>query len=226
MADANFAVVFRGRLVEGADPAAVRANLARLFNADAERIEKMFSGQSVIIKKGLDEAGAKKYQAALAKAGALVELARTAPAATAPAPAAQPATPATAPASPAPATAAPVVPAAAATETRASAAPSVPPQTIPTAFASGEVPAAIEASVDEPGVVLVEYQPPAAPDIATDHLSVAEAGVTLVDAEPVPEPAYDLSALSLDPPGTTLAEPRHVEAPDYDFEGLSVADNG
>ncbi|MCB1749978.1 MAG: hypothetical protein H6977_03255 [Gammaproteobacteria bacterium] len=211
MADANFAVVFRGRLVEGAEPAAVRANLATLFKADAARIEKMFSGQTVIIKKGLDEAGAKKYLAVLAKAGALAEMARTTPKAAEPAASAA-----------TPATAAPVASAAAPARPLAATAP---PQTIPSAYADGSPPAAIEASVDEPGVVLVDYQAPAAPDIATEHLSMAEPGVTLVEAGHVPEPEYDLSALTLDPPGTTLVEAAHVEPPEYEFEGLSVADN-
>ena len=69
MATDDYAVIFRGTLIEGSDPAVVRANLAKLFNADAARIEKMFSGQTVIIKKGLDAAEAQKYRAALAKAG-------------------------------------------------------------------------------------------------------------------------------------------------------------
>ncbi|MGR8920757.1 MAG: hypothetical protein ACU85V_14175, partial [Gammaproteobacteria bacterium] len=74
MADAPYAVIFQGRIAEGADPAEVRAKLAKLFNADAARIEAMFSGRKVVIKKGLDAAGAKKYRAVLAKAGALVDV--------------------------------------------------------------------------------------------------------------------------------------------------------
>ena len=53
MTEQLFAIVFRGRLQAGADPAAVRANFAKLFNIDAARVEQMFSGQAVIIKKGL-----------------------------------------------------------------------------------------------------------------------------------------------------------------------------
>ena len=74
MAEQQFAIVFRGALVDGADAAQVRANFARLFNIDAARVEQMFGGQPVIIKKGLDLLGADKYKAALEKAGAVVEM--------------------------------------------------------------------------------------------------------------------------------------------------------
>ncbi len=77
MSDNEFAVVFKGQLVEGADPAQVRAKLAKLFNADAARVEAMFSGKTVIVKKGIDEDTAKQYKAVLAKAGAVALVART-----------------------------------------------------------------------------------------------------------------------------------------------------
>ena len=73
MSEQQFAIVFRGRLVAGADPVQVRANFAKLFNIEAARVEQMFGGQPVIIKKGLDLLSADKYKAALAKAGALVD---------------------------------------------------------------------------------------------------------------------------------------------------------
>ena len=72
MADAPYAVIFQGKVTEGSDPQTVRENLAKLFNADAARIEQMFSGKKVVIKKGLDEDAARKYRAVLTKAGAVV----------------------------------------------------------------------------------------------------------------------------------------------------------
>ena len=207
MADAELAVVFRGRVIEGTDPVTVRANLAKLFNADAARIEKMFSGSAVVIKRGLDPEGAEKYRAALARAGAeveLVDLARAAPAAAA-TPTPTP-TPSVAPAQ---------VPAAS----------DVPPQVIPAAFQQKDgPPAALEATMADAGETLVDYQTLPTPDIATDHLSVAEVGVTLVEHQPVAEPAFDLSGLTLDPPGTTIVEPRRVAAPEFDLSALSLAD--
>lgn len=204
MADAELAVVFRGRVIEGTDPVTVRANLAKLFNADAARIEKMFSGSAVVIKRGLDPEGAEKYRAALARAGAeveLVDLARAAPAAAA----AQAPTPSAA--------------------ARVPAAPNVPPQVIPAAFQQKDgPPAALEATMADAGETLVDYQTLPTPDIATDHLSVAEVGATLVEHQPVAEPAFDLSGLTLDPPGTTIVEPRRVAAPEFDLSALSLAD--
>lgn len=69
-----FDVVFQGQLVSGADPAQVRANLAKFFKADTARIEALFSGQPTVIKKAVDEATGHNYQAALAKVGAVVTL--------------------------------------------------------------------------------------------------------------------------------------------------------
>ncbi len=120
MAEQLFAIVFKGQLRAGADGGQVRANFAKLFNIDAARVEQMFSGQAVIIKKGLDLLAADKYKAALAKAGAEVEVidmpVAAAPAAAPPPVAAvavpQPAAPSVASAAPVrAATATPVAPA-------------------------------------------------------------------------------------------------------------------
>ncbi|MBI2800077.1 MAG: hypothetical protein HYX63_07280 [Gammaproteobacteria bacterium] len=75
MAEPLFDVVFQGRIGAGRDPAEVRANLAQLFKIDAARIEGLFGGHRVVLKKGVDAAAGRNYQAALAKAGAETELA-------------------------------------------------------------------------------------------------------------------------------------------------------
>ena len=69
-----FEIAFSGEVVTGADEAQVRANLARLFQADEKRIAQLFSGRRVIIKNRLDAAAAEKYRAALTHAGARVEV--------------------------------------------------------------------------------------------------------------------------------------------------------
>lgn len=74
MADKLFAVVFSGRIAEGANGPQVRLNLAKLFKVNADKIDAMFFGKPVIIKKNLVAAKARSYQTALAKAGAIVEL--------------------------------------------------------------------------------------------------------------------------------------------------------
>ena len=70
----RYEIAFSGRLVEGAPLASVQANLARLFQADAQRIAQLFSGRRIVIKNNLDEAGAEKYRLTLERAGAVVEV--------------------------------------------------------------------------------------------------------------------------------------------------------
>lgn len=99
----RFEVAFSGQLLPGAVPDQVRANLARLFQADEQRIALLFSGRRVVIKSDLDEAAAEKYRATLERAGALAEVraldAQTAVPAPAPQPPHQPAASAATPAS-------------------------------------------------------------------------------------------------------------------------------
>ena len=183
----SFEVVVEGRLADGADPARVRANLAKLFKTDVARVEHLLSGDWVVIKKGLDEAAAGKYRAVIVKAGLIAEIvdssAGTAPSGGA-APSAEPEAAAAGASSAA--LASPAAPA----ETRAPAA---------VAAAAAGPPAPLDASMAEPGALLVEPQAVAAPDINTDHLDLAEVGVTLVEPVEVPEPQYDLSSMQLDP---------------------------
>jgi|GEM_PF-2286328 hypothetical protein len=70
-----YRIVFHGKVRDGHEVASVREQLARLFRIeDSERLDKLFSGSPVTIKKSLDEAGARKYITALEKAGAEVEV--------------------------------------------------------------------------------------------------------------------------------------------------------
>ncbi len=231
MADAQYAVIFQGQIADGADPAAVRANLGKLFKADSERVEKMFSGQKVVIKRGLDVDSAAKYKAVLLKAGALVavvDMAAKIPAETKPAAPASP-QPNVAPA-PAVESAVPeAAPAAVSVETAPEPATTttVPaddaPQTVPAGFAGADAPPnALNTTMAEPGATLAESQHTEAPAIAVDHLSMADAGVVLSEHEPAPEPEYDLSSMSLDPPGVTLAESATITPPEFDTSNMSL----
>lgn len=69
-----YEIAFSGALVPGAALEQVKANLARLFQADEKRIEALFSGRRVVIKTGLDAASAEKYRATLERAGAMIEV--------------------------------------------------------------------------------------------------------------------------------------------------------
>ncbi|KXU39292.1 hypothetical protein AXE65_09470 [Ventosimonas gracilis] len=73
----SYEIVFSGQLQAGFDAQQVRANLCQLFKTDAARIERLFSAHSTVLKKGLDQASAEKYRAALQRAGALVEVINT-----------------------------------------------------------------------------------------------------------------------------------------------------
>lgn len=71
----RFEIAFSGQLVAGARPEVVKANLAKLFQADAQRIELLFSGRRVVIKNNLDAASAEKYRSVLERAGAIAVVA-------------------------------------------------------------------------------------------------------------------------------------------------------
>ena len=74
MSQAQYRVILTGTLASGADPAQAEANLAQLFKLPPDRAEALVNEAPVVIKKGLDEATARKYQAALQKAGWLSEV--------------------------------------------------------------------------------------------------------------------------------------------------------
>ncbi|UVE18849.1 hypothetical protein NVV93_05510 [Pseudomonas sp. LS44] len=69
-----YEIAFSGQTLPGAQPELVRANLARLFQADEQRIALLFSGRRIVIKSNLDSAAAEKYRSTLERAGAVVEV--------------------------------------------------------------------------------------------------------------------------------------------------------
>lgn len=191
-------VAFAGELMPGADAAQVKANLARLFQADPQRIAALFSGRRIVIKSNLDAESAEKYRLTLERAGARVEvspLGQAQPAASAAAPVAAPA-PAAAP-SPAPAAAAPAPRAAA---------------------AASEFP---ELKVIPRDEYMAAFREVAAPDFG-----LAPVGVDLQDARPAPvAPALDLSQLSVAPVGSDMGQAKVAPAgPPPDTSHLRLAD--
>jgi hypothetical protein len=65
-----FNVVFSGEISGRADPAAVRANVGKLFNANDTVLDKLFSGQPIAVKKMTDRATAMRLRALMKQAGA------------------------------------------------------------------------------------------------------------------------------------------------------------
>ena len=88
MQDTGLCVVFEGRIAEGKDADAVRAAFVEQLRIPAEKIDHVFSGARVVLKKGLDLATALKMQGRLAQMGAFCRIEPQAPPAeTAPGPA-------------------------------------------------------------------------------------------------------------------------------------------
>lgn len=77
MSAPEFDIIFRGDIVFGHQLADVKAKLQQLFKADATKIDALFTGRPVPLKRNLDEATANKYRDALIKAGAMVEVCST-----------------------------------------------------------------------------------------------------------------------------------------------------
>jgi hypothetical protein len=69
-----FEVAFSGQVSNSADIDNVKARVGQIFKADATKIAHLFSGRRITIKKNIDRATAVKYQNALTKAGAIVEV--------------------------------------------------------------------------------------------------------------------------------------------------------
>lgn len=235
-----FNVVFAGELVGRADPAVVRANVGKLFNASEAVLDKLFSGQPVAIKKMVDRATAMQLRARLKQAGAETRLVQVdeegrpvaVPAATAAPP----------PAAPAPATVAPVAPAAAtapaagaipatapagsmAARLQAQAAPVATPVPAPTATGAP----AGDWGIKPVGTRLSDPAPPPPPAPDTSAISLAKAGGDLVSAQELPRPApvqVDISALSMAAAGTDVLkdeERRPVTPVQVDLSGISLA---
>lgn len=73
MAD-HYSVIFRGDIVLGENLADVKLKLGQLFKVDDARIERMFTGKPVPLKANIALVQAKKYQTALAQAGAVTAI--------------------------------------------------------------------------------------------------------------------------------------------------------
>ncbi|WP_339525682.1 DUF805 domain-containing protein [Pseudomonas sp. EA_35y_Pfl2_R111] len=72
MTQARFKIVFNGELMPDVSLETAKENLARLFKSDQTRINSLFSGGNVDIKRDLSENEADQYLKALQSAGAKV----------------------------------------------------------------------------------------------------------------------------------------------------------
>lgn len=69
MSETRYKVVFDGVLVPGADLDTTKDNLAALFKSDRSKIDALFTGSAVALKRDLSDAEAQKYVDVLQRAG-------------------------------------------------------------------------------------------------------------------------------------------------------------
>ena len=74
MSTTTYDIIFRGDIVLGHQLAQVKVKLQQLFKVDAAKVDALFSGRPVPLKRQLDQATAEKYRAVLLQAGAQVEI--------------------------------------------------------------------------------------------------------------------------------------------------------
>lgn len=74
MSEELFEIAFSGVIKPGVDAESVKQKIGQIFKADGERLQQMFSGRRVLIKRQVDAVTAAKYQAAFEKAGAICEV--------------------------------------------------------------------------------------------------------------------------------------------------------
>ena len=190
----QYEIVFFGELVEGAQPERVKANLGKLFQADAQRVELLLSGRRLVLKNNLDADTAEKYRATLERAGARAQVVAMAPL-----------------------VAEPLV-----EEQELEEVELAPPPDEPTWTRKAPPPAtaAAQQSQSQPAGQAVPRDVYAAAfvDVVAPDFKLAQPGSDMQDPKPAPvAPTLDLSGLSLAPAGSDMGQaprPRARPAPD------------
>lgn len=231
MADEKYNLVFRGELVPGADLAQVKQNLARLFKMDAARIDILFSGKTVVLKRGLDTDTAAKYRMAINKAGARIDTVASDATPVKP-PAQNQEAEATSKASASPGSDRPQ---AHQGPTRVSATPETSALAAPQAPSQAADKGAVSLTLAPAGGDLLEPSEkrhiPAA-TVDTSNLSIRPAGASLLDNSERKQPApvsVDLRGLDLAPVGADVLKPEERQAVpqvDLDLSQYAVAPPG
>lgn len=81
--DEKYRLIFSGELLDGQHRAVVKRRLSELLKLKDGQVEKLFSGQPVVIKREVDRATAARYQALFKKAGGQLRVQSESPAAAA-----------------------------------------------------------------------------------------------------------------------------------------------
>jgi hypothetical protein len=215
----TYNVYFSGALLKDADPEVTKRKIGAMFKLEGDKLERLFSGKPIPIKRGVDMDRAVKFRVAFRDAGALVDIV----------PEGQPAPdPASRP-QPAQRPAAPSRPTADRAQTQ--------PEASGLSLAEGPLPAppdpqAEPVQVPDYGLSsardfnLSDCTPPveAAPIPDISAMDLERAG-TVLDETPDAEPLeIDTDALELDEPGATLIETAEVPAPEIPTDQLSMSE--
>ncbi len=70
----SYTIVFKGDTLVGHDPVEVRLEMAKLLKLEPKRVERLFSGKQIILKRTADKLEAVRYSRALKKTGADVKV--------------------------------------------------------------------------------------------------------------------------------------------------------
>jgi len=208
-----FDVCFAGQLLPGQELQDVRQKVQKLFNANPETLDKLFSGKTQLVKRSCDQVTAAKYKQAMARAGAKA-IVRACEPNTEQAPQA-------------------------ATKPQADSEQDSAINLAPTGAdilrpeeRTAEVVSEVDISdieLTDAGTDLSDHQPSNATAPDTSHLSVGEVGEdipNLADSRTPLDP--DIDDISLSPQGTDFsdcAEPEH-EAPAIDLSKLEISPAG
>ncbi|MCP3868301.1 MAG: hypothetical protein GY703_09455 [Gammaproteobacteria bacterium] len=74
MPEQLYDIFFSGQILQGRNPVEVRSRIAKIFNADENALERLFSGTPVRVKAGVNEETAVTYRVAFRDAGASVNI--------------------------------------------------------------------------------------------------------------------------------------------------------
>ena len=205
-----YQLVFKGECTPGTDPQVARDNARNLFKASVEQIDRMFSGQPVVIRNRLEQVQAEKYQAVMRKHGMVAYIQPMAGTTPPKPPEARPETPAQ-----------PASRSRTAGDSAGASAPSGTTSSPQPAAARGQVPDV------EPGDRLSLAGERVDDILAGSGLSLDPAGVTLVEPEDVAAPEFEhLDDWSVAPAGSDIGVERDLPPPAVpDVSHLSLKDD-
>ncbi len=202
MSEKMFQILVNGTLTESAQIEQVKQNIAKLFKTSVDKVEPMFSGRKLGVKKGLDKQTALKYKAAINNAGLAAAVA--------------PMTSAAATGTDKAGDTSLDNASLAATGSTMDESPAAAPADIDTS----------NLVMDSVGETLTEATNIPEPAIDIAQISMGEVGEDVSEYTPTPEPNIDISKLDMGDAGEDVMQYEVVPEANIDISELSVADTG